>query len=1613
MSRARRILLIAGASLAGLVIVVLAAAIIVVQTPWFQNLVREKIVSAVDDATGGRTEIGAFTFDLSRLRAEVRDFVIHGTETAPVAPLFQAKLLAVDLKLTSPFHGVVNIAYLLLDTPQANVIVYPDGRTNLPTPKTQKPPSNKSGLQTVVDLAIRRFDLHHGSLIFAQRKSDFNASGENLRAQLAYNVAHPSYTGEIDMSPLHLRSAPNAPLDVNVKLPLTLEADRITVAGASLSTPGSLIQVSASVDHLQSPRAVAHLSARIALEEVKRAAGLTMPLDTTRGPGQLTADLTGSADGHRIVVQNANVKLGRSQITASGRLQDLNQPGALRFNSSLALGEIGRLLHVSAQPDGTIQVGGNARLGPDGNYRIQATVAGRNLAAGRGSARVTGATLDSGITADPRRIGIQRLRLAALGGDVTASGALDNLETFRLSGKLNHFDLRQIAALFKPERVGYAGLVSGEVQAGGSLKNTTAVTAHAALAIQPGSGGVPVSGRVNVDYDGRGDMVNVGRSYIALPHTRLDLSGSLGQQIQIKLVTRNMADFQPVASIPVTFQNGGNATINATVSGQLSMPRIGAQVMVNQFSVQGRPFTRLEAGLVASPSGASVMNAVLTRGMLQAKINASLGLQDWKPADPQPLRVEATIRDTDVADILALAGRPDIAAQGALVADAHIDGTLGDPRGTASFAVNNGTLQGEHFDSLTTQAVMTSNSIEVPTLQWIAGPSRLDANATYHHAAGDLKHGALTAHIASNQVQLAQFQSVAQTRPGLGGLVSLNADAAGTIGQAGAGTDFQLTSVNADVSARGLQMQGMNLGDFTATANTSGSTVRYQVNSNFAGSTVRVNGQTLLTGDRQTNATAQITNLPIDRVLAVAGRRDVPVRGVFTANAQISGTVAAPHANATLHIVNGSAYQQPFNRLQATIDYSDQLIELPQFRLEDRGNDLEISGSFAHPANNLREGQIRFRVRSNELQLARFQALVESKPGLSGTLQVAADGAGTLRGKEAPRFSTLNAKMTTKGLAVNRQPVGDFSLNAETRGQELAFNLKSNFGRADIRGNGTLGLAGAYPVNARVTLSHVTYSGLANWIGLTVSPTFDGSLDGEVSVTGPASQTDALRGSLQLTKLEAHSISEPGTIGQKPRTPFDVHNEGPIAIELDRSMVTIRSFRLAGPYTDLTLSGYAPVNKQQSMNVRADGKVQLDLLQAFDPRIYSSGAVTLNTAVTGTLSKPSVNGRLQLHNASFNSLEFPNGVTDANGTVAFNGSEAVIQDITAQSGGGKITFSGFVGYGGPNVETRVQARIERVHVQASDSITAEASAQLSLVGTTTNSLLSGTVRISEVTLRSHSDIGSILNSASVPPSSPSGSSGFLAGMKFDVRILTTTGVLFRSSLTQNLQADANLTLRGNPDHPGMLGHVTITQGQVTFFGSKYNVDQGTISFFDPTQIEPVLNIDLSTTLQGVEVSLSVSGPAEKMTLSYRSDPPLEFKDIVSLLGSGTPPSSDPVLAARQAPPPQQNVAQAGASMLLGQAVASPVAGRLQRLFGVSKLKIDPQVTGASNTPQATLTLEQQINNSITFTYMQDVTQSNPQNIRVEWAVNPQWSAIAARDVTGELNVNLFYKRRFR
>src|SRR5436305_2784180 len=224
-----------GAVIGGILIVLGVAAVVILQSPWFSNCVREKIVATLEESTGGVAEIGSFQFDWSHLTVRIRNFVLHGTEPKGSNPLAQIALLELRLKLFSAFNKPVDLQYLDIESPKVNLVVYPDGKTNVPEPKVKKQSSsNESGLQTVVNLAIGQFRIGNGFLGYSQQgtqqNTTFAARGENLRLALDYNTLHPSYQGALRIDPLLINSGTNTSLPVHVNLPITIERDTVRLA---------------------------------------------------------------------------------------------------------------------------------------------------------------------------------------------------------------------------------------------------------------------------------------------------------------------------------------------------------------------------------------------------------------------------------------------------------------------------------------------------------------------------------------------------------------------------------------------------------------------------------------------------------------------------------------------------------------------------------------------------------------------------------------------------------------------------------------------------------------------------------------------------------------------------------------------------------------------------------------------------------------------------------------------------------------------------------------------------------------------------------------------------------------------------------------------------------------------------------------------------------------------------------------------------------------------------------------------------------------------------------------------------------------------------------------
>ena len=87
---------------------------------------------------------------------------------------------------------------------------------------------------------------------------------------------------------------------------------------------------------------------------------------------------------------------------------------------------------------------------------------------------------------------------------------------------------------------------------------------------------------------------------------------------------------------------------------------------------------------------------------------------------------------------------------------------------------------------------------------------------------------------------------------------------------------------------------------------------------------------------------------------------------------------------------------------------------------------------------------------------------------------------------------------------------------------------------------------------------------------------------------------------------------------------------------------------------------------------------------------------------------------------------------------------------------------------------------------------------------------------------------------------------------------------------------------------------------------------------------------------------------------------------------------------------------------------------MQRLFGVSRIKISPEVAASQAVdPNARVTIEQQVSKEFSVTYVTDLTHSGQQIIEVEYNYSRHVSLLATRDQYGVLSFDVRIKRRKR
>jgi translocation and assembly module TamB len=725
---------------------------------------------------------------------------------------------------------------------------------------------------------------------------------------------------------------------------------------------------------------------------------------------------------------------------------------------------------------------------------------------------------------------------------------------------------------------------------------------------------------------------------------------------------------------------------------------------------------------------------------------------------------------------------------------------------------------------------------------------------------------------------------------------------------------------------------------------------------------------------------ADIHNFEIHDLQAILGF-DYPITGQTTASLEVSGTADDPVGSGHLRIAKASVNGEPYQDISADVVFANQEAQLAKVLIAHNG--ARVTGTAAY---NLKTTAFHFNLKGSGFNLAQFKQLQLPRISVGGTLNFDARGSGTT---SAP---VLDLDLHVRDVALNRERLGNLDAKAVTSAGVMRITAHSDFPAAEFGLEGTVGMYGDFPADLALKFTRLDVDALLHEF-----------LRGRITGHSSASGVVTLAGPLRSPRL----LTVNGDISQFSADMENVrlHNDGPLRFKVAGQVLTLEQFHLAGEEnTKMSATGTVSLAGAKELNLRAEGNVHMKLLQVWHPELRTGGMVEFNLNARGTMDRPVLFGRAKIDHGVVANVNFPNGLSDINGVIVFNQDRMQIQSLTATSGGGTLTLGGFVTYSGtPSFNLTVQGKDIRLRYPQGLSTVLDADLRLS--GTTNNSTLSGTATVTKFGVTPQFDLGLAIARARQAPEAPNPKSPF-NNLRLAIHVVSTPELQVQSSLAR-LTGDVDLNIRGTATRPVLLGRVNITEGQVTLNGTNYQLERGDVTFRNPVRIEPVLDVEATTRVRDYDITLGFHGPLERLSTTYRSDPPLPTSDIIALLAFGRT-REEAVMATEANPSFTESASQA----ILGQALSSASSNRMQRLFGVSRIKISPEVAASQALdPNARVTIEQQVSKEFTVTYVTDLTHSGQQIIQVEYNYSRHVSILATRDQYGVLSFDVRIKRR--
>ncbi|HMC31605.1 MAG TPA: translocation/assembly module TamB domain-containing protein [Candidatus Angelobacter sp.] len=864
-------------------------------------------------------------------------------------------------------------------------------------------------------------------------------------------------------------------------------------------------------------------------------------------------------------------------------------------------------------------------------------------------------------------------------------------------------------------------------------------------------------------------------------------------------------------------------------------------------------------------------------------------------------------------------------------------------------------------------------------------------------------HCQLQVALRSNDLHELELLAAALSKPvpgeprqqlGLGGTANLNASVTGSV---------TAPQINGQMEARNLRVKGsswkvlrtgfsanpsqasLTNGDLEADPSPQSAQNRRAPGTPVSQGRINFSAQATLKKWAYTASSPIAVNLSASQIsladLERLANKTYPISGTLAMNVSLRGSQSNPIGQGTLTVTNAKVSTESIQNLN--------------LKFQGDGNTINANLTVQMPAGTARADLdylpksqgYRAQVRAQNFRLEKLQTVKARNMQIAGGLNLNVSGQGTIKDPQ------LQATLEVPQLQMKKQTMQELKLQTTVQNHIANIALDSDVAKVFIKAHGTVGITAPYQTDMHLDTSRIDFQPIVAMFAPAQAADLSGQTEVHATLRGPLAEK---------SRVEAHVEVPTLALNYKQ---FQLAAAKPIHVDYQNGTVALQPTSIRGTGTTIDAQATVPVTTPKAATFLVQGKIDLQIAELFMPDLKSTGQLQFDLDSRRYGAGSNMNGQIKIVNVNLHTVDSPVGLDHANGVINVTQTRLEIASFQGQVGGGTVDATGAVAYR-PSVQFQLGFSANNVRIRYPEGVRAILASNLSLRGTTQESLLSGVVKIERVSFTPDFDMSTFTSQFS-GESSDSGSPGsFTQGMKLDIAMQSTSQMNLTSSQV-SLRGDANLRVVGTAAAPVILGRTNLTGGEVFLANNRYELQQGTIDFVNPVRTEPVLNVHVRTTIDQYNITLGLIGPLSRLETTYVSDPALPPVDIINLIATGKTVES---AAANPSPSPTSTL---GAESLLASTVSSQVSGKIAKLAGVSQLQIDPGL-GSDNgqNPGARIAIQQRVTSNLFVTYATDVTSTQRQAIQVEYKFNPRWSVSGTRNQNGGFGMDGKYRKDF-